>query len=185
MADAPAKRCFVAIELDDATRHDLAETMVALKQVDGLRLTAVENLHITLKFLGDVADARIGDVTAALEMAVEGISPFSLELAGVDYLPDERRPRVLAAAFDRPTMLGLLVEQIETMLAEAGFAEEARAYRPHCTLGRFRRPPRGPLPRPRLPEGVGLLVRSIALIESDLQPRGPVHAAMGRFALGG
>lgn len=183
MNQRPKIRAFLAMEPDDRTRRELAEATLALKQVEGLRLTPPENLHVTLKFLGDVPADQIDDVAAATEMAIEGIAPFSLALTGSAYLPNERRPNVLAATFDKPTLLSLLHEQIEAMFAEIGFAREDRPYRPHMTLGRFKRRPRGPLPRPNWPEDCGFLVRSVGLVRSELRPAGPIYTTMDRFDL--
>jgi 2'-5' RNA ligase len=185
MNQRPKIRAFLAMEPDDRTRHELAEAMLALKQVEGLRLTPAENLHVTLKFLGDVPADQIDDVTAATEMAIERIAPFSLELTGAAYLPNERGPKLLAATFDKPTMLSLLHGQIETMFTEIGFAREDRPYRPHMTLGRFKQVPRGPLPRPTWREDCGFLVRSVALVRSELRPTGPIYTTIDRFDLAG
>ena len=170
---------------DDRTRHELAEAMLALKQVEGLRLTPTENLHVTMKFLGDVSAEQLDDVIAAGEMAVERIAPFSLQVMGTVYLPNERHPNLLAAEFDKPTMLSLLHEQVETMFTEIGMDRERRRFRPHMTLGRFKGKPRGALPRPDLPEDCGFLVRRIVLMQSQLRPAGPIYTPLKRFDLPG
>jgi len=185
VSDSPTVRAFVAIEPDPATRTALAEALLPMKQVEGLKLTPAENLHVTLKFIGDVDSAAMGDVRAALDMAVEGVAPFSLEATDAIVLPNPRQPRVLAAAFDKPAMLSLLREQVERMLGEAGVPAEPRPYRPHMTLGRFKRKPRGPLPTVALPESCGFLVRSIGLIASRLTPTGPVYSPIADYRLTG
>jgi len=185
MKESSTVRAFVAIEPDAATRSALAEALLPLKQVDGLKLTPAENLHVTLKFIGDVESAAMGDVRAALEMAVEGVAPFSLEATDAIVLPNPRQPRVLAAAFDKPALLSLLHEQVERMLGEAGVEPEGRPYRPHLTLGRFKRKPRGPLPTVALPESLGFMVRSIGLIESRPTPTGAVYTPIARYGLTG
>jgi len=178
-------RLFLAIEPDAATRAALAEATQPLKQVDGLKLIPTANLHVTVKFLGDVAEQAVDDITAALELAVEGIAPFTMQIERVIPLPDARRPRVLAAAFDKPALLSLLHERIEQMLSELGYEPERRPFRPHVTLGRFRRPPRGILPAVNLPEECGFLVRQIVLMRSELQPAGPIYRPLACMGLGG
>lgn len=93
-----------------------------------------EALHLTLKFLGDVEDAREPDLRAALGRV--GGGPVSLHIEGFGVFPDVRRPRIFWAGVDPEPALELLQHRVEQVFAPLGFPTEARAFRPHLTLGR-------------------------------------------------
>ena len=116
MPPRPTQRCFIAIPLDDVARADLAEA-VDRSDLPGLRATKPPNLHLTIKFLGDVQVDHVDAVIEALRGAVAGNGPIELNVTGIDYIPNARRPRVLAAVLELPEALGLLVESIEEAFA--------------------------------------------------------------------
>ncbi len=183
MSAAGVKRCFVAVPIDPAVRADLVEAAAAFRPLAGLRLTAAEHLHLTVKFLGNVEDDRLEDVIAALRLATEGAGRFALNVEGLIVLPDSRRPRVLAAELDRPPGLLMLVEAMEDAMEAAGFPREGRVYRPHITLGRFRKPPRGALPTVDLVP-TGFVANRIELMQSVLRPEGPQYNVMATLTFG-
>lgn len=176
------KRCFVALPLDEALRADLVEATMVLRQVDGLRVAPPANWHITLKFLGGVFDSQIEDVIAGMRLAAEGVRRFAVDVRGVGCLPSARQARVLAAELDCPPLLSMLAEQMEDAMAAAGFQREGRAYRPHITLGRFKRPPRFRLPTIALPDS-GMRAERIVLYESVLEREGPTYYDMASVEL--
>jgi 2'-5' RNA ligase len=182
MADNSAKRCFVAIPIDDVVRDDLVDATRRLKHVTGLRLVPAENMHVTVKFLGGVLDPQIDDVLEAMRLGVEGISRFPLNTEAIACIPNERRPRVLAAVLNCPPLLSMLVEQLEDAMQMIGFVREVRAYRPHITVGRFRRAPRGGLPHVDLPP-TGFVADRVELMQSILYEDGPRYQVMSSVAL--
>lgn len=193
MTEFHVKRCFVGIPLDAASSADVAE-MTDRVDVQGMRRTPRENYHVTVKFLGDVDDPEIPQVIEALRLGCEGIEPFDLELTRLAYLPDVRRIRVLAAvsASDispsrqrvKPVMR--LYEQIEDAMEVVGFQREGRRYRPHVTVGRFKRRPRG---APDLDvmdwTPTGLTVDRVVLYQSLLERDGVHYAQLAEVMLGG
>ena len=183
MPSASPKRCFVAIPLDGAVRADLAEMMQRVR-IDGLRKVPVENLHVTVKFLGDVDDARISEIIDGLTEAARGIGAFELNVEKIVYLPDARRARVLAVEFDRPAGLMQLVDQIEDMMQVLGFRREGRAYRPHVTVGRFKRPPRdAPDPESFQAPDAGFTADRLLLMQSILDRAGATYTPLAEVAL--
>lgn len=172
------QRCFVAIELDDVSRADLAD-VIGRVDMHGLRPTAPQNLHLTVKFLGNVDPDRFELVVDAINEAVAGVGPFELNLDRIALIPSARRARVLAAQCDTPPALEQLVSQAESLMEVIGFVRETRPYRAHVTLGRFRRPPRA-VPDLEAIEFVPTIspVTHITLMASDLQPTGPIYTAL-------
>ena len=93
-----------------------------------------EALHLTLKFLGDVDDAREADLRAALGQV--GGRPVTVHIEGFGVFPDFRRPRIVWAGIEPDPALELLQHRVEQVFAPLGFPTEARPFRPHVTLGR-------------------------------------------------
>lgn len=187
MADFHVKRYFVALPIDEMVAADLADVMAELT-LPGMRRTPLENLHVTLKFLGDVDDPRMPELLEALATATEDVPAFELEVMEIGYMPSRRRPRLLAARTDRPTALEKLQEQVEELTHAIGFQKEGRAYNPHITLGRYRRAPReledvAPVSR-RVAGEIGWRVGRVVLMQSILESTGPRHVELAAFGLG-
>jgi 2'-5' RNA ligase len=134
-------RSFVAIELPERLKSELIELNEHLKSGGhtGVRWVDPRGIHLTLKFLGDVAVDRLDDITAALVKATQGISPFRLEVGGLGVFPNTRRVRVawvgVSGEVDR---LRQLQQRVESSLAGIGFPAESRGFTPHLTLARVR-----------------------------------------------
>lgn len=183
MPDFHVKRCFIALPLDETAVADLSDIVEGI-EVEGLRRTKRDNIHITLKFLGDIEDPDIPGVIAALQALSAMSTRFNLCVTGLEYIPNARRPRVLAAVTDRPAAVLELYERVETAMFELGFPREGRAYTPHVTLGRFKRPPhRLPQPQGWLKEELELTVERLVLMESSLDQAGPTYTPLAEWEL--
>ena len=134
-------RSFVAIELPDELKQELVELETQLKTGNQPWVKWVDpySIHLTLKFLGNVAVGRLGEITKAMEEATRGIYPFHLEVRDLGVFPNLRRVQVawvgLRGEVDK---LGQLQQCIESSLAPLGFAPESRQFTPHLTLARLR-----------------------------------------------
>jgi 2'-5' RNA ligase len=132
-------RLFVALNLPDATRARLWQAAEPLRITDlPVRWTAQEALHVTVKFLGEVAEQKLEMVQHALAEAAAPAAPFALPLAQLGAFPNLRRARVVWTGADGGATLSRLFENVERALAPLGFAREDRPYHPHVTLGRVR-----------------------------------------------
>lgn len=133
-------RSFIAIPLSPEVQRNARRLLRDLRQgKDGIKWVPEENLHLTLKFLGDVVDRDVPQVCQAIRRASEAIAPFELEFAGTGGFPSADRPRVIWAGVPRGgEELIQLVSVLEKELADLGFKPEPRDYRPHLTLGRVR-----------------------------------------------
>lgn len=143
-----------------------------------------ENIHLSLKFLGDVEESRASELQTALRRAAGARSeprPLALQIRGFGVFPDYRRPHVLWAGVTPEPALELLQHSVEQAFAPLGFPTEARAFRPHVTLARASREA-----RPRSFAGLeGLLsgiefdetvsVPEVDLMQSTLKPGGAVY----------
>ena len=183
-------RAFAAVEVPAGLLKALARLQAELG-TRGVRArwTRPQNLHLTLKFLGDIPTARVEDVMQALQSAAALHAAFSLTAAGIGAFPDARRPRVIWAGLAGATdALAQLQREIDDRLDAIGFPREVRGFHGHLTLGRV-----------QAGAGAGGVaaalsacssacfgsfeVREVVLFQSDLQPRGAVYAAVGRAPL--
>ena len=190
-------RSFIAIELSDEARLALTALQNRLKAVspdDTVRWTALENIHLTLHFLGDVAVTDLEKVAAALQSGASGISPFSLTLGGLGCFPNMRRPRIVWTGVlgETKTLLELhhrLGERLKTL----GFTLEARPYSPHLTIGRVKKeiPTRSlaqlgqalEQEQPTVGQLAGFNVAEISLMKSELRPTGVVYTQVAAAKL--
>jgi 2'-5' RNA ligase len=136
-------RTFVAIELTAAIKSELTRVQEMLKEkiaTPHLRWVDSENIHLTLKFLGNIPPDRTQEITAALKEACEGLSPFIMHVSGLGCFPSTNNPRVIWVRVQEDTgRLKRLQEQVEERLATLGFKPEGQPFRPHLTLGRVRK----------------------------------------------
>jgi 2'-5' RNA ligase len=134
-------RSFIAIELPDELKLGLAQLEAQLKMSKQPWVKWVDpySIHLTLKFLGSIAVDRISEITRAMERAIQGISPFHLEVKDLGVFPNLRRVQVawvgISGEVDK---LSRLQQHLESNLARLGFAPETRPFTPHLTLARLR-----------------------------------------------
>ncbi len=155
-----------------------------------VRWVGPDGIHVTLKFLGEVADERLDELRQALGRAAAGIRPFTLELVGGGVFPGPARPRVFWAGVTADQQLELLQHAVEREFAPLGFLTEARAFRPHLTLGRAERDA-APGDLRRAAERIAAaafsgsaLVETVDLMRSRLSPRGAAYEAVHQEPLG-
>lgn len=133
-------RLFVAVNLPEAVRQELWQSAAPLRERGyPVRWSAPEGLHVTLKFLGEVGEARLEACRAALGAAVRGARPLALPMSGFGAFPDARHPRVIWAGVAPEPALELLQDRVEREFGPLGFPPEGRPFRPHISLGRARR----------------------------------------------
>ena len=131
-------RSFVAIELGDPARPAVEAYLAGLRAiVADVAWTRPENLHLTLKFLGDVDTARLDALAARLAAIVTQQPPFTMTVAGVGGFPSFKRPRVLWVGVSAGA-LEPLAAAVDAACAAEGFPLETRPFHPHVTLGRVR-----------------------------------------------
>lgn len=175
-------RAFVAVEISDETRNELATLIAELGHVDApLKWVAPQNIHLTLKFLGNVPDESVTKAIEIMKKCCEGVAPFRLEVKGVGGFPDLRRPRVLFVdAVDEPATAASLARRLNKEMTRAGVPKEDRPFRSHLTIGRVRRPrPLDDVAKKLervADKSFGTTdVERIVLMKSDLTSAGPIY----------
>ena len=134
-------RSFIAIELPNRLRLELGQLEAQLKsgKQPWVKWVNPDSIHLTLKFLGNIASDRTGEITKAMEEAAQGIPPFHLEVKDLGVFPNLKRVQVawvgISGEVDK---LGEFQQRLESNLACLGFAPESRPFTPHLTLARLR-----------------------------------------------
>ncbi len=183
-------RLFIAIEIPEDVKRGIAAIQERLRKSGAdAAWTRPEGIHLTLKFLGEVAEAKIPDIKAAMSGAVQGTANFRLEVEGAGAFPNSKSPRVLwlgiRGGVERVAALHAAMEEAMVKLE---FAPEDRAFSPHLTLARIK------YLRPRFSwqqaiEGIrdvklgGIEVAAVSLMKSELKPSGAVYTEVGRVEL--
>lgn len=187
-------RSFIAIELPDELKAGLTQLQSRLKSGEQPWVKWVDpySIHLTLKFLGNVAVDRIGEITRAMEEAAQGMSPFYLEVKDLGVFPNLRRVQVAwVGVSGEVDKLGQLQQCIESNLARLGFAPESRLFTPHLTLARLRdwaspdeRQRFGQLIAVTKFEAVySIKVDSISLMRSQLTREGAIYSRISSIGL--
>jgi 2'-5' RNA ligase len=184
-------RLFTAIELPQPVRLHLAGVLDALRIHPRLKETASftqpHNLHITLKFIGDVPDDCVPLLVESLRTLVVPTMSFAIDRFLV--LPGQGPARVLAANVTRDLApVTSLFNQIESACQPLGVSRERRDFKPHLTFARFRRPNSRLTAQtlirmidPSLLPGPTFIATQFTLFQSQLDPRGAIHTPIAQF----
>jgi len=146
-----------------------------------VRWVVPESLHVTMKFLGEVAPHRVDEITEATTCAVAGAKPFSLWISGFGAFPSVQRPRVVWVGCEPAPPLELLQHRVEQEMDRIGFPLEGRPFHPHITLGRVRREAKRsdfiafPGDVELLQYEAEVAVESVDVMESTLRSKGAVY----------
>ena len=175
-------RTFIAIEIPGNIRDSIAEQIETsrVKQLP-VKWVAHDNLHITLKFLGELTEATRKKVSSLLKKTVVHQIPFTATLKDFGCFPHPRRPRVLWIGVDRGAdQLTALAREVEESLAQCGFPREGR-FHPHLTIGRVKKPCSLEGILKHKTQSELFKVETLVLFKSTLTPQGAVYEALETF----
>jgi RNA 2',3'-cyclic 3'-phosphodiesterase len=184
-------RTFCAVELPDEVRRQLEEHILKLRRAipdAAASWSRVENIHLTLKFLGNVALDRIPAVSAAASRVVAEFSAFPIGVGNTGVFPRPSRAQVLWIGVSDPSgKLSALQERLENECAAQGFPKEDRAYRPHLTIARIRRPESArPLADAHLEmkfPTTNIELNELIVFRSELSPKGSRYTAISKHPI--
>lgn len=184
-------RVFCAVELSPEARARAARHAARLReQFPTARASwpRAENLHLTLKFIGETAIARVEELSGAAGRAAAGAQPFNLVIEGAGAFPPRGNPRVLwLGVNDSSGSLARLQSGLEDECAASGFKREERPFHPHLTLARVRAP-QGTRELSRLHEETGFEaiefpVNELIVMRSELGRGGSRYTEISRHSL--
>ncbi len=178
-------RTFIALDLPPSVIALLAKVQEDLKS---MRLRAKwvrpENIHLTLKFLGNINPGDTDKIGTAMTDAVDDFAPLNLVAGGVGVFPGIKRPRVIWLGLGGQIQLLFAMQRVlEDNLADLGFKKEKRPFKGHLTLGRFRQTVNPNTIRQIMRQYANgyseeFTARRIILFKSDLKPTGAVYSQL-------
>jgi 2'-5' RNA ligase len=182
-------RAFVGIAIDEAVRQNLLAVQRKLTGTGAqMKLVEPENIHVTMKFLGDIGENQVEAITEALRVSVEGIKPFDINIRGVGAFPNLGYIRVIwAGVSDGREQIISIQRSIDQNLAKLGFKPE-RDFVPHLTLARAQ----SAAGKEKLVSFLKSMTNAefgssrataIELKQSTLAPKGPVYNTLARVEL--
>ena len=190
-------RLFVALDIDDAIRRRLSLFLDGVRGfAPDLNWARPENLHVTLKFIGEQRPEKLDEIKQSLRSIQHNI-PFDVSFRGYGFFPTAKSPRVFWVGIESGPQLADLAKSVDLALARLGVPEETRPFSPHLTLARSGsgRPHPSPGDRPNnkfqtLQEKLSALpppdfgtmaAREFFLYESKLSPKGAHYTKLERF----
>jgi len=185
-----AIRLFIAIEIEKRIKERILDYLKHLKKADtGVRWVAYENIHITVKFLGNIDAKMLPALINSIDNVLSCFSPFRIQIGNVGAFPTVKKPRILFVCIqDKENNLLKIFERLEKGIEEYGIKRDTKNYVGHITIGRTKS-------QKNLRKLIDLLqadsdrffgqekVRHISLIQSELTPDGPIYTTIKKFQL--
>ncbi len=192
-----AIRAFIAVELPEEVRQKLDEIEQQVQARAGedarraVRWVPASNMHLTLKFLGEVSTGNLQALARMLQTEADRHSRFEMSISGLGAFPNVRRPRVIWVGTQAPDELSALQRAIEVETRKLGYPAEERPFSPHLTLGRISQNARPDevtqvaraLGEMRVGEISRVRIDRVHLFRSDLQRSGAVYTSLYAFEL--
>jgi 2'-5' RNA ligase len=182
-------RAFVAVEIPPALQEAIHLQTAGLRQSLGsgmIRWVAAGNLHLTLKFLGDISPSNLDLLTQMLAAEAAQVRCFEMRIGGLGSFPNSKRPRVIWIGLDAPAPLEAMQRGLEAAAARLGYAAEERPSAPHLTIGRVKQNLsisnlqmiRTALEESKIGEIGRIHVQAIHLFKSELNPAGSIYSKL-------
>jgi 2'-5' RNA ligase len=175
-------RTFIAIDFSREIKDALGQAGEHLKYSGAdVKWVDKDNIHLTIKFLGEVDEKKIEDVKTALDTVASHAKAFEVTVKGLGAFPKMEFPRVIWVGIDKGAKeLTVLAGEIGQALAKLGFEKEPRPFSAHLTIGRVRSPKnkealRSKMSAYKLPELLPDTINSIILYKSTLTPTGSIY----------
>lgn len=180
-------RLFIAIELSDEIKNAVAQIQSHLKYSGAdVKWVEKDNIHLTLKFLGEVSEEKCEEVKAALDSAAKETKPFEINLKDIGAFPKIEFPRVIWAGLDKGAAESTAVaKNIDEVLSRIGFQKETRSFAAHLTIGRVRSPKNKAALEEKVETAnhetlpaISQTISSVILFQSTLTPKGPIYTKL-------
>jgi RNA 2',3'-cyclic 3'-phosphodiesterase len=182
-------RAFIAVEIPSGIHQEIDKKMAPIRaalNASLVRWVPAENVHLTLKFLGDVSPANLELLEQMLSVEVSQHRVFELGFGGLGAFPNPKRPRVIWIGIQAPAALGALQHGIEAATATLGYPDEQRSFSPHLTIGRVKQNVgsvgmqqiRSALEETKVDSLGTTQVSAVHLFRSDLKPTGAEYTRL-------
>jgi RNA 2',3'-cyclic 3'-phosphodiesterase len=183
-------RCFIAIDIPETIKKEVGELVETLIKYDAdVKWVTAANLHLTLKFLGDIPETAIPQIQKVLSTVVSSYRPFCITIRGTGVFPNRKYPRVYWTGIEDAGTLKKLKEDIENAMIHFGFNKEDKDFNPHLTIGRVRSLKGvihvvNELGAFQEKEFGVINVESIKIMKSELKPKGPEYTCLHEIHFG-
>jgi len=181
-------RAFYAINLNDEIRAATQHVIDQLRSLDWsqyVRWTPVNNLHITMRFLGNVTEPQLQQMNSDITEKLRNCRPFSIEFKEPRLFPHFRKPKVVAMLIPHNETLSQLAELLEHCAIDAGLEAQARQFKAHLTLGRCNKSFPKRIKIDPMPLSLTLPISKVSLYQSILSESGPTYIELKTFPLSG
>ncbi|UCG29525.1 MAG: RNA 2',3'-cyclic phosphodiesterase [candidate division WOR-3 bacterium] len=178
-------RTFIAVEVPQQVRKIIDDFIhTEAKRELPIKWVKFENLHITLKFLGEIDESKKTDITPSIESICGKQNPFTVKMGGLGCFPNPKNPRVIWVGVTQGGgELCTIADALEKEIVQFGFKEEKR-FHPHLTIGRVKKRCGVEDILAKTIHTDPFEVSSVVLFKSTLKPEGPVYDELGRFTIG-
>lgn len=181
-------RCFLAVDIPEHVKKNLWQVIQNIKkELTGIKWVEPHNLHITIKFLGELEDEKVLSLLEILEKRLSHSGTFTLKLKSFGFFPDIRRPRVFwVGVEDRGENLKKLWKEIENIVPKFGVSRDNRSFTPHLTLARIKRPvkiKKSSLEELKEFESSSFNVDTLVFYKSVLTSEGPIYTKIKEIKL--
>ncbi len=181
-------RAFIAIAISESVREKIAGLQENLKKhQERISWTKPGNIHLTLKFLGDIEESKIKLIGESLTTAIKEFQPFKFWVNNLGAFPNLMRPRILWVNIDNPgNELSEIQNSIEEQLNQLGFPKEKKRFNPHLTIGRVKLQVSDQfIERFKTVkfDGDEVKVEEIIFMKSKLDPKGAIYTPLKKLRL--
>jgi len=183
----PKFRGFIAIEINVPSKIVEIENEIR-KTGANVKLVKPENMHLTLKFLGDTNEELIDEIEKIMKESVEGIEPFNIQLKGTGVFPNPNYIKVIWIGIQNGEQIIPIAQKIDEKISKLGFKKEKRKFSPHLTIGRVKSAKNKDklikiIEKYRDVQFTDLKVEFLKLIKSELTPKGPIYTTIKEIKL--
>lgn len=180
-------RAFIAIKIPDPIKEEISKFQKGLRDIQDIKWVAPENIHLTLKFLGEIKEEQIENIGKVIKTSIQDTKPFNISFGALGGFPNLSRPRVLWIGIkEGKEKLARFMDKLDKEISKLGFEQEARESIPHLTIGRVKKNWHS---RPVLLnqqqsfDYPPFTVDKVYLIKSELTPGGPIYTNIKEFKL--
>jgi 2'-5' RNA ligase len=180
-------RGFIAIDITTTPQIITFEEEIVKSGAD-VKLVEPENIHITVKFLGDTNENSIDAIEQKIQESVRDIKPFPITLRGTGVFPNQNYMKIIWVGIIDAGDIQTIAQTIDTLLAPLGFKKESRGFSPHLTVGRVKTAKNKDkllqiIQRHNETEFTTQEIHSIILKKSELTPKGPIYTTLREVRL--
>lgn len=183
-------RTFIAVELPNDIHDSLQKLQNNLKDsMPDVRWTKYGNIHLTLKFLGDIEPSKVDKISVSIQSVANEFFPFTMSLAGIGAFPNSRKPSIVWVGIEEGSgEIVQIANRIESSMEKLGFAKEKRPFKPHLTIGRIRELKHPSVMAKSLENNeIGEIgrfrVEKLSFIKSQLDPAGSIYTTLSEALL--